>query len=97
MLENPRSIQVLNKIKEYQSELKKHMEDSEIWLNKSTDQGRVVKTKVIQIFMFFSQICQEKAKRHYNDDPEEEQEGKPQAAGAPVARPYENEESTPAI
>lgn len=47
MLENPRSIQVLNKIKEYQSELKKHMEDSEIWLNKSTDQGRVVKTKVI--------------------------------------------------
>ena len=35
MLENPRSIQVLRKVKKYYTELRKYIDDADQWLNKS--------------------------------------------------------------
>ena len=59
MLENPRSIWILGKVKKYSTELKKLIEDAEHWLNKTNKQSKNIKFRVTQIFRFFTQICQE--------------------------------------
>ena len=72
MLENPRSIQVLMKVKEYYSELKKSIEDADLWLNKTNEASRKQKTKVIQIFTYFSQCCvtTKAAQKEEDDEPD---------------------------
>ena len=42
------------KVKEYYAELKKSIEDADLWLNKVNEQSRKQKTKVINIFTYFS-------------------------------------------
>lgn len=59
MLENPRSIWILGKVKKYTTELKKLIEDAEHWLNKTNKQSKNIKYRATQIFKFFTQICQE--------------------------------------
>jgi seryl-tRNA synthetase len=71
MLENPRSIQVLMKIKEYYSELKKSIEDADLWLNKVNEQSKKQKTKVIMIFTYFSQCCVQTSKIQKEDEDED--------------------------
>ena len=71
MLENPRSIQVLMKVKEYYSELKKSIEDADLWLNKTNEASRKQKVKVINIFNYFSQCCvtTKAAQKEEDDEP----------------------------
>jgi len=57
MLENPRSIQVLGKVKTYHAELRRLIEDADQWLNKSNSQSKKAKRRVTQIFSFYAQIC----------------------------------------
>lgn len=59
MLENPRSIWILGKVKKYSTEMKKLIEDAEHWLNKTNKQSKNIKYRATQIFKFFTQICQE--------------------------------------
>ena len=68
---------MLKQIKQYQTELKKHMEDSEIWLNKSNNQAKQIKQRVIQIFMFFSEICLEKKRSTFANNEEKQQDKTP--------------------
>ena len=68
MLENPRSIQVLRKVKKYFTELRKYIDDADQWLNKSNQQSKKSKYRVTQIFSFFSQICKEDYKSPEEDD-----------------------------
>lgn len=63
MLENPRSIQILYKIKSFYSEIRKLIDDAEQWLNKSNEQSKQSKYRVKVIFEFFSQICREDEKK----------------------------------
>ena len=68
MLENPRSIQVLRKVKQYHSELRKFIEDADQWLNKTNSQSKKSKYRVTQIFTFFAQICQEKGSKAKSEE-----------------------------
>jgi hypothetical protein len=43
MLENPRSIWILGKVKKHTAELKKLIEDAEHWLNKTNKQSKNIK------------------------------------------------------
>ena len=54
MLENPRSIWILGKVKKYSTELKKLIEDAEHWLNKTNKQSKNIKYRTCQIFKFFT-------------------------------------------
>lgn len=68
MLENPRSIQVLGKVKSYHAELKRLIEDADQWLNKSNSQSKKAKRRVTEIFSFYAQICRaEPAEDEKND------------------------------
>lgn len=57
MLENPKSIKILNKVKKMHTDLKKYIEDADQWLNKANSASIKVKYNVTKIFLFFSQIC----------------------------------------
>ena len=71
MLENPRSIRILQNIKKYHSELKRYIEDTDQWINKQTQPSNRTKYRVTQIFKFFSQICMEKTEEDEYDEEEE--------------------------
>lgn len=83
MLENPRSIIVLNQVKSCHSELNRYIEDTEQWINKSSQHGAVIKMRVAQIFAFFAEICLIKKRKRSEDDyysgsdEEEEEEDEP--------------------
>ena len=83
MLENPRSIIVLNQVKSCHSELNRYIEDTEQWINKSSQQGAVIKMRIAQIFAFFAEICLIKKRKRSEDDyysgsdEEEEEEDEP--------------------
>ena len=57
MLENPKSIQVLGKVKVYHAELRRLIEDADQWLNKSNTQSKKAKRRVTEIFAFYARIC----------------------------------------
>lgn len=86
MLENPKSIQVLGKVKTYHAELRRLIEDADQWLNKSNSQSKRAKRRVTEIFTFYAQICRA-------EPDEEEKAGEtPQldvlaAAGLPAEEP----------
>lgn len=46
MLENPKSIWVLSKVKKYSAELRALIEDADQWLNKTNQQSRKAKYRV---------------------------------------------------
>lgn len=50
MLENPRSIKTLKKVKSMFSELRKYVDDADQWLNKVNAQSRKAKFRVTEIF-----------------------------------------------
>lgn len=59
MLESPKSIQTLNKIKKSHEELRKYIEDADEWLNKSNPRSNTSKQRVTEIFQFYTTICVE--------------------------------------
>ena len=72
MLENPRSIKTLNKVKKLHSELRKYVDDADQWLNKVNAQSRKAKFRVTEIFQFFAESCQEVVKPRDEDASDDE-------------------------
>lgn len=87
MLENPRSIQVLGKVKSYHAELRRLIEDADQWLNKSNSQSKKAKRRVTEIFSFYAQICRAEPAEDEKTDGHARELGDFVAPGLPTEEP----------